>query len=118
MKMMNRISRLGPRIEMRRTDNLHASGHGYREELAEVIQLVKPQQFLPVHGESVFLHAHAELAHELGIQRTSVIHDGEMLGVKSLRSRRTVSSGAMQVIMRRLTPKPQSYLLWLGIGEC
>ena len=50
MRMMNRISRMGLKIEMDRADNLHASGHGYREELAEVIRLVQPQHFLPIHG--------------------------------------------------------------------
>lgn len=48
--MMNRISRMGARILMDRTANLHASGHGYHDELAELIQLVKPQHFLPIHG--------------------------------------------------------------------
>ena len=33
MKMMNRIAELGPNIAMRRTDNLHTSGHAYRDEL-------------------------------------------------------------------------------------
>jgi len=113
MKMMNRICKLGAKIEMNRSDNLHASGHGYKEKLAEVIRLVQPQHFLPIHGpitpdlslprfptgESVFLNAHAELAKELGVERTKVIHDGEMLGVKSMRNRRTVSSGSMQVMV-------------------
>ena len=112
MKMMNKVSRLGPKVAMSRTENLHASGHAYREELSEIIKLVKPQHFLPVHGtislvrfgftfassgESVFLHAHAELAQELGVKSTTVIHDGELLGVKPLRTRRTVSPSSMQV---------------------
>lgn len=32
------------------------------------MKLVKPQHFLPVHGEYAFLCAHAELAREIGIQ--------------------------------------------------
>lgn len=50
MKMMNRISKSGCDVIMDRSANLHASGHGYKEELAELIKLVKPQHFLPVHG--------------------------------------------------------------------
>lgn len=33
-----------------------------RDELEEVLQLVKPQHFLPVHGEYAFLCEHAQLA--------------------------------------------------------
>ena len=33
-----------------------------RGELEEVMKLVKPQHFLPVHGEYAFLCAHAQLA--------------------------------------------------------
>eukprot|EP00210_Caulerpa_lentillifera_P006148 g5875.t1 len=90
MKMMNKISKVGCNVIMNRNANLHASGHGYKDELAELIKIVKPQHFLPVHGESVFLYAHAQLARDLGIQRTSVIHDGELLGVKATRNTRTV----------------------------
>lgn len=93
-RMMNKIAKKGAKIAMGRGELLHTSGHGYREELAEAIKLVQPQHFLPVHGESVFLGAHAELAKELGVDRTMVIHDGDMLGVKPLLRRRTVSSGA------------------------
>ena len=95
--MMNNIAQRGPKIVMGRAEHLHASGHAYRDELAEVIRVVKPQHFLPIHGESVFMCKHAELAQELGVQRTRVIRDGEMLGVKHLMKRRTVAQGAMPV---------------------
>ena len=99
MRMMNNIAQKGPKIVMGRGEHLHASGHAYQDELAEVIKAVRPQHFLPIHGESVFMRKHAELAQELGVQRTRVIRDGEMLGVKHLMRRRTVSQGAMPVDM-------------------
>jgi hypothetical protein len=40
------------------------TGHAYQEELKELLQYVKPQHFLPVHGEYAFLTEHARLAHE------------------------------------------------------
>ena len=40
----------------------HGSLAARREELEEVMKLVKPQHFLPVHGEYSFLCAHAQLA--------------------------------------------------------
>eukprot|EP00250_Pteridium_aquilinum_P012858 c20989_g1_i1 orf=816-3770(-) len=93
MKMMNRIAELGPNIAMGRADNLHTSGHAYRDELEEVIKLVKPQHFMPVHGEYAFLKEHERLGKECGIRHTAVIKNGEMLGVAHLRNRRVLSTG-------------------------
>lgn len=95
MSMMNRVAAQGTRIVMGRNENLHTSGHAYREELEEVLKLVQPQHFLPVHGEYAFLCAHAELAQELGVQDVSVIRNGQMLGVADKRNRRTVSTGSL-----------------------
>lgn len=40
------------------------AGHAYQDELKELLRYVKPQHFLPVHGEYAFLTEHARLAHE------------------------------------------------------
>jgi len=93
MKMMNRIAGIGSTIMMGRGDNLHTSGHAYRGELEEVLRLVKPQHFLPVHGEFAFLKEHELLAKSTGIRHTTVIKNGEMLGVSPLRNRRVLSNG-------------------------
>ena len=69
-----------------------------REELEEVMKLVKPQHFLPVHGEYAFLCAHAQLARDIGVNDTSVIRNGAFLGVAPKRNGKTVSSGSMQVL--------------------
>ena len=91
MGLMNEIARCGTSIVMGRQDGLHCSGHGCSEEQREVIRLVNPQHFLPVHGEYTFLQAHAGIARECGVQHTSVIHDGQLLGVYNLRNRNEVS---------------------------
>ncbi|KAL4452436.1 hypothetical protein ABPG75_008098 [Micractinium tetrahymenae] len=94
MQMMNRISELGPEIAMGRDENLHTSGHAYRGELEEVMRYAKPQHFLPVHGEYAFLCAHAQLARDNGVNYTSVIKNGQMLGVADRRNKNTVSVGS------------------------
>lgn len=63
-----------------------------RGELEELLKLVKPQHFLPVHGEYAFLCAHAQLARDCGIHRTSVIKNGEMLGISPPRNGKSVGS--------------------------
>ncbi|XP_020576948.1 uncharacterized protein LOC110022382 isoform X2 [Phalaenopsis equestris] len=93
MKMLNRISELGPTVVMGKNELLHTSGHGYREELEEVLRIVKPQHFLPVHGELLFLKEHELVGKSTGIKHTAVIKNGEMLGVSHLRNRRVLSNG-------------------------
>ncbi|KAF3779639.1 Ribonuclease j [Nymphaea thermarum] len=93
MKMMNRLTDLGPTIIMGKNEGLHTSGHAYRDELEEVLRIVKPQHFLPVHGELLFLKEHELLGKSTGIRHTTVIKNGEMLGVSHLRNRRVLSNG-------------------------
>lgn len=74
------------------------SGHAHQEELAEILKLVKPRHFLPVHGESAFLYAHGELAQSLGCKNVSVIHNGEMLGFGDIRNGNHVSMGSSAAV--------------------
>jgi mRNA degradation ribonuclease J1/J2 len=60
--------------------------------------MVKPQHFLPVHGEYAFLCAHAQLARDIGCRNTSVIKNGQMLGVSHLRNGNTLSTGSAQLL--------------------
>ena len=55
--MMNEIAKRGPEIAMGREDCLHSSGHGYKEELDEVIKLLKPEHFLPIGRMQRFCRA-------------------------------------------------------------
>nr|XP_027120493.1 ribonuclease J [Coffea arabica] len=93
MKMLNRISEIGSAIVMGKNEYLHSSGHAHREELDEVLKIVKPQHFLPIHGELLFLKEHELLGKSTGIRHTVVIKNGEMLGVSHLRNRRVLSNG-------------------------
>lgn len=95
-KMLNALASQGARVRQGRADNLHTSGHAYQEELVEVLQSVRPQHFLPVHGEYAFLTEHALLARErAGVNFVDVIRNGEMLAVRERRNRNTLSTGSM-----------------------
>ncbi|KAL0441931.1 UNVERIFIED_CONTAM: Ribonuclease J [Sesamum radiatum] len=97
MKMLNRVSEIGSTIVMGKNELLHTSGHAHREELDEVLKIVKPQHFLPIHGELLFLKEHELLGKSTGIRHTAVIKNGEMLGVSHLRNRRVLSNGFMSL---------------------
>ncbi|KAK6123708.1 hypothetical protein DH2020_042543 [Rehmannia glutinosa] len=84
MKMLNRISEIGSTIVMGKNELLHTSGHAHREELVrylialkdpwdadEVLKIVKPQHFLPIHGELLFLKEHELLGKSTGIRHTA-----------------------------------------------
>ncbi|KAF7834676.1 RNA polymerase II C-terminal domain phosphatase-like 2 [Senna tora] len=59
----------------------------------EVLRIVKPQHFLPIHGELLFLKEHELLGKSTGIRHTAVFKNGEMLGVSHLRNRRVLPNG-------------------------
>jgi ribonuclease J len=55
---------------------IHASGHGYVEELKLMLNLVKPRYVMPAHGDHKRLHLHAQLAEAVGIDPDRVF-EGE-----------------------------------------
>ncbi|KAG6521885.1 hypothetical protein ZIOFF_019018 [Zingiber officinale] len=72
VKMLNLITELGPTIMIGKNAGLHTSGHAYREELEEVLKIVKPQH-LPIHGELLFLKEHELLGKSTRIWRTTAV---------------------------------------------
>ena len=53
--------------------DIHASGHAYQEELKELIGLIKPKFFFPIHGQFSMLVNHAILAKSTGMLEKNVI---------------------------------------------
>lgn len=63
---------------------VHASGHGVRDDLMWMLQLVRPRFFAPIHGEVRHQKAHAALAKGLGIpERTIIMENGDVLEVSA-----------------------------------
>lgn len=46
---------------------VHTSGHGSQGDMREILELVKPKYFMPVHGEPRHLILHSRVANEVGI---------------------------------------------------
>jgi beta-CASP RNase J family ribonuclease len=74
--MWNRLAARG--VDLVTDRAIHVSGHAQRDDLEEMMRLVRPKAFVPVHGETMFLHAHSALAASLDID-TTIIGNGERL---------------------------------------
>lgn len=63
----------------------HVSGHPGQEELKMMINLVRPQYFMPIHGEYHHLVHHKELAKEVGMPEENifVMDNGDVLEIKA-----------------------------------
>ncbi len=80
-KVIDGLVRLGVRVVHSGIDDVHATGHAKQEELKTVLSIIRPDWFVPVHGEYRHLAAHAELARTMGIaeDRVLVCEDGDSI---------------------------------------
>ena len=69
---IDRLYHVGCSVITPREAPIHASGHGYAEEVKLMLNLVRPRYVLPVHGDHKRLHLHAQLADAVGIDPESV----------------------------------------------
>jgi len=69
---VDRLYHIGCNVITPRDAPIHASGHGYVEELKLMLNLVKPRYVLPVHGDYKRIQLHAELADAVGIDPDDV----------------------------------------------
>jgi ribonuclease J len=72
-RVINGLTRLGARVVHRASDLVHVSGHAPAGELLYVLNLVRPRNFMPVHGEWRHLRAHARLASLTGVPDNSIV---------------------------------------------
>ncbi|MBI2611018.1 ribonuclease J [Candidatus Kaiserbacteria bacterium] len=71
-KLKDNLSRQGAHIITYHASDVHASGHGNREEAAWIHRQVRPKFFIPVHGYHYMLRVHADLAIEQGVDPKNI----------------------------------------------
>ncbi len=69
---IDRIYEIGARVVTAKDAPIHASGHGWQEELKLMLNLTKPRYVLPVHGDHQRLRLHAGLAESVGIPSENI----------------------------------------------
>ena len=72
-KLKDNLSRQGAHIITYHASDVHASGHGNREEAAWIHRQIKPKFFVPVHGYHYMLRVHADLAVEMGVAPENIV---------------------------------------------
>ena len=72
-KTINRMLRIGANVIHGGIAPVHVSGHASQEEQRLMLNLVRPKHFIPMHGELRQLHAHANIARELGIKNENIL---------------------------------------------
>jgi ribonuclease J len=66
-RVINRLAKAGAKVIHKGNTHVHVSGHAAAEELKLMLNLVQPTFFMPIHGETRHLAAHAGLAEEVGM---------------------------------------------------
>ncbi|MEA2441420.1 MAG: ribonuclease [Thermoleophilaceae bacterium] len=69
---IDRIYQLGADVITARDAPIHASGHGYAEELKMMINLTSPRYVMPFHGDHRRIRLHAQLAESVGIEPDAI----------------------------------------------
>ena len=79
--IINLLTKAGAKVLYDKIAPVHVTGHAHEEELKKMISLVRPEYFIPVHGEYRHLARHIELATEMGIlkEKTVLAQDGDAI---------------------------------------
>ncbi|HXP56377.1 MAG TPA: ribonuclease J [Streptosporangiaceae bacterium] len=72
-RVINGLTRLGANVIHKGGSLVHVSGHANAGELLFVLNVTKPGNFLPVHGEWRHLRAHAKLAALSGVPEGNIV---------------------------------------------
>jgi ribonuclease J len=105
---------------------VHVSGHASQEELKLIINLVKPQYFIPIHGEYRQLRRHAELARSMhgAVGSVMMIESGDVLEFDELGARKAgrvnvgrvcIDSNSMGDVVEELIIRDRRHLSEDGI---
>ena len=69
---IDRIYELGATVITAKDAPIHASGHGYREEIKMMLNLTRPKYVMPVHGDFQRIRLHSELAESVGMPAANI----------------------------------------------
>ncbi|MEH3054678.1 MAG: ribonuclease J [Patulibacter minatonensis] len=100
-EVVDAVSRRGATVITTKDAPIHASGHGYQEELKLMLNLVRPKYVMPFHGDYTRIQMHAKLAEAVGVPSDNIFRcdNGNVveLTAKGARLGKPVRSGVFFV---------------------
>jgi ribonuclease J len=69
---IDRLYHVGCDVITARDAPIHASGHGYAEEVKLMLNLTRPRYVMPVHGDFKRMLLHSQLAEAVGVPRENI----------------------------------------------
>ena len=69
---IDRLYQIGCEVITPRDEAIHASGHGYQEELKLMLNLTRPRYVMPVHGDFKRVRIHSQLAQAVGVPAENI----------------------------------------------
>ncbi len=71
-RIIDQLFRSGAEVIYSNIARVHVSGHAGRDELREMLELLRPEYVIPTHGEPRHLALYADLAVEAGVPRDHI----------------------------------------------
>ena len=100
-RTIDNLFKLGADVIYEKFSGVHVSGHASQEELKLMLNLIRPQYFVPVHGEYRMLVKHKQLASATGVPEKNVfiLENGDVLEftAKGARKSGKVPAGSVMV---------------------
>ncbi|MDP4097484.1 ribonuclease J [Paenibacillus sp. P96] len=101
-RTIDELFRLGAEVYYSGANSgVHVSGHGSQEELKLMLNLMKPEFFIPIHGEYRMQRRHALLAESVGVEHDNIfITDiGEVIEIQNGAARKAGKVTAGNVLI-------------------
>ncbi len=89
--------------------DIHAGGHAHKEELLQMIKIMKPKYFMPIHGYCAMQINHKKIAMEAGLpeKNIAIAENGQVVEI----------SGQQMTVGRRVVPASYVFVDGLGVGD-
>lgn len=98
---IDKLYQAGANVITHKDAPIHASGHGYQEEMKMMLNLTKPKYVMPMHGDYQRLRLHKKIAVSVGVKADNVFCAENGLPVeidkRGARFGKPVQSGVMYV---------------------